>query len=557
MKWNNNRKTQWTGMSEQHPLLYENLSEEEQSNPHFQRRLRPMVLRGRARNKVKGAVAIIKQWPGHWSSTLTYWWIGLGMIAIVTLIVYNSISAFALLPMEHLRGIRTRISNTVKDTISEENKETQNVFMHLFVENNKEVELNNYMPYIEIIAKKFPDYNYKIVIITNDTNAETNALSAEENNENAFNLLWTNKHVQSASKSNIKIQHTSLSKHMENSPLRNNWRNLPNQFIPFLVRAVSIWDKGGITFNPTILTPRSPHAIYIEKLQHILRNYPLMPKNTLQDMESMNKTHHGLKKKVNNIRDIIYAMENESEDNLSTEESLDAAENKNDIFILDNLQNTSHYLAINKVTSSELHKNEIHGKTNTSDEGKVRYHLKTNETTINKDNFLNQQSKNGMEVINTSIKNNTNSIALLPMFLNFLFKNKPLSETNTDSDTQEPITKSRKRKHVLLLNSNKNKTLPDKMLCENLKPIIVPANSLKSFSPTDDVEKINGMNQFAIDLKGNLIASVIPCHAFLGSIFSNLVHYNQESITDFIISELSTFCKGVLSSCNGIDVILL
>ncbi|CAG9786147.1 unnamed protein product [Diatraea saccharalis] len=537
---------------EQHPLLYEELSEEEQLSPRLKARQRSMVYRGYSKNKIRGAAAIFKLWPDHWSSSLAYWWIGLGMIALVTLIIYNSVSVFALLPSEHFKEITTRLRNNEKDTtIAKENQEPLNVFMHFFVEQNNEIDLSSYTPYIETIANKYSDYYYKILIITNDTNVEANIISAEENNENALNLLWTKKPVPQSVKNNINIQHITLSKYMENTPLRKHWRHLPYQFIEFLTRAVSIWDKGGIAFDPVILTPLSPHAVYIEKLQNILRDYHHIPKKCSKNIKSIKKSHDSPKKKVNNIRDIIDALEKESDGWSSTEQSLEEAENKKEIVITNSFQGTLKQLNENK------RKNEILKDSDTNVVSTTQIHPTINKIPNIKEEVKFSSPSHDQHIIQTSLTNDSNSFALLPMFLDFLFKNKPSSEI-VYSHKEEPFTKSRKRKHVLPLNEKKNKTSQNNNKSDNLNPEIVSANFTNDYSNQHTVEtnQINITSPFTIDLNGKLIASVIPCHAFLGTIFSDLAH-NQESLTNFIINELSIFCKGVLSSCNGIDVILL
>lgn len=54
-------------MSEQYPLLCEE-PDEDKFSPRFQR-WRPVTLRGRAKNHVKGAAAIMTRWPGNYRHT--------------------------------------------------------------------------------------------------------------------------------------------------------------------------------------------------------------------------------------------------------------------------------------------------------------------------------------------------------------------------------------------------------------------------------------------------------------------------------------------------------
>ncbi|XP_063380657.1 uncharacterized protein LOC134667254 isoform X2 [Cydia fagiglandana] len=79
-----------------------------------------------------------------------------------------------------------------------------------------------------------------------------------------------------------------------------------------------------------------------------------------------------------------------------------------------------------------------------------------------------------------------------------------------------------------------------------------PSNSEDNAPRSIDVENLT------IDLKGNILATKSSCHAFLGSVFSNAKHrIEEDSLKEFIITELSLFCNGLLSTCKGIDVILL
>ncbi|PZC86431.1 hypothetical protein B5X24_HaOG209150 [Helicoverpa armigera] len=342
---------------EQHPLLCEDISEEEHYSPRYPRRLRSSTYRGRARNNLKGAASIITRWPDHWSSFVAYWWIGLGMISLMTFVVYNSLFAFSMLPTANLKPASLIIAN--KNARILPKTSCPDVFMHIFAKPTEEVDFGQYMPYIEALSDKYPNVKYHLMVVVNDT-TNLGWLSAEENNEIALNSLWNKNPKKEPIYSNIAIEYITLSAYMENSPLRKYWRSLPHQLIEFLSRAISIWDKGGIAFDPIILTPKSQHTIYTEKIQKLLDKYAEVDK----------------------------------------------------------------------------------------------------------------------------------TLAIDP--------------PNQESDAV--------------------------------------------------IEK----NRLTIDLKGNIIATDTACHAFLGTIFSNAIHHSQEeSVTDFIIAELTIFCKGLLSSCMGIDLILL
>ncbi|XP_028173836.1 uncharacterized protein LOC114362583 [Ostrinia furnacalis] len=539
---------------EQHPLLYEDLSDEEQFSPRYQRQFRPMVFRGRSRSKVKGAAAVIRLWPEHWSSSVAYWWMGIGMIALITFVVYNIVASAAVLPPATYKEMRMRALNDAVTPALDNSLTSFNVYMHVFIENNQEIDLNSYLPYIDIIANKYLDFKYHLILVHNDTTSNTNILSAEENNEKAFDSLWAGNSVHQSPKNNVNVEHVALSKLMEKSPLRQDWKHIPKQFIEFLTRATSIWDKGGIAFNPTILTPRSPHSIYIEKLQNILKNFHRVAKKTLNDRKATINHHPIMKKKVNNIRDIIDAMEHDDDD-LPLHSSIDSdvkksasvgpKQSRDSMFSngsnTSNLQKTHPKLAI------------IDFKNKTSMDNKKMHD--------SQETLMMAESKSNFSIQPAESINGT--FGILPMFLEFLFRNKADLSTPTSVSRDDSITVTRKRKHVLPDHMNRSfDQEPSDNLKKETKNLEVVFNSAKHTHAVNnesfiETSKANNVNQLTIDLKGNIVSSEVSCHAFLGTMFSNAVHSNpQESITDFIIAELSIFCRGVLSSCNGIDVIL-
>ncbi|CAB3230036.1 unnamed protein product [Arctia plantaginis] len=539
---------------EQHPLLCEEGSEEELYSPRYYRRVHPTAFRGRARINHKGAAAIFTRWPDHWSSFLTYWWIAIGMISLTIFVIYNSLFAFSM-----LSSVDTKPAYSI---VTDENKNTSlkistlpDVYLHVFVSQREDIDLNQYMPYVNVIARTFVDFKFNFIIVINDTNVGW--LSAEENNELALNMLWTrdkNVNQQKTSNHNINIEYMSLSSFMDNSPLRKVWRILPHQLIEFLARTVSIWDKGGVAFNPDILTPRFQHTLYIEKLQTLLNKYG-HTSNVIKDFKlthKLTKTSKNLKK-MNNIQDIINGLEKEDLSvNAYSQQSLSEAEDRE-------IQSIRHERHV-PITADTKSKKNITSNTE-------RTNSMILKTSNNTNGIFNQSTHNGSLEAN----NKSSKIGLLPLlFLEFLFHNKGLK-----SKSEITKTNNRTRKSIIInTDSDKDSTLSRDVLGEtekpidhNFKPVIVIApttfNKSELYNVTNipqrkETEQNLEVNSLTIDLKGNIIATDTSCHAFLGTIYSNVVHHNlEETITDFIIAELTIFCKGLLSSCMGIDLILL
>ncbi|KAF9424077.1 hypothetical protein HW555_000786 [Spodoptera exigua] len=552
---------------EQHPLLCEEISDEEYYSPRYHRKIRSSNYRGRSRHSLNGAASIITRWPDHWSSFLAYWWIGLGMISLTTFIIYNSLFGFSMIPSANTKPSSLIVSNGIEKSSRSTSSLLPDVFMHVFVKHNEEINFNQYIPYIEELASKYPNLKYRLIVVVNDTNLSW--LSAEENNELALNSLWKTEQKKEHSNSNVAIEYVTMTNYMQNSPLKKHWRTLPNQLIKFLARSVSIWEKGGIAFNPVILTPKSQHFIYTEKIHKLLSKYS-DTNNVPGDFKKSNKPHKILKKerKINNIRDIIHALENDDMSvNAFSEQTLTEAESIKSPVVTRN----DHYLnsPINRAVR------------NTSD--KANKALNVIEIRSHKNSFHNdgdlKERKHRVEMNNSTgstepvlkTSQNTTKLSLLPLFLEFIFHNK----VNVKPSSTETTTLNRTRKSVIKIpKSTDTKSAISTYSLDNMgknvedtyKPIIVSAaeiynkSDIMSFkgSSSNNLDGVLEKSRLTIDLKGNIIATDIPCHAFLGTIFSNAAHHSQEeSVTDFIIAELTVFCKGLLSSCMGIDLILL
>lgn len=518
----------------------------------------------------------------HWSATLTYWWIGLSMIAVTIFVIYNGVIAFALLPPNNLRPTRPRIINKIESTPSS----LADVFMHVFVNSNDEIDLNKYLPYIEVISEKHHNYNYNLIIVTNDTSSITNSLSAEINNEIAFNSLWNKEHIYEnpkTNKRNIKIRYTSLSKYLDESPLKNGWKVLPFHFIEFLVRAISVWDKGGIAVNPVILTPKCPHVIYAEKFKAILQKY-----EKVDDIKSSEpkikipiiKYKPKFKKKVNNIRDIIDILEHEdvADNSNFTDDNLSEAEDRENIVVAKNertlrsigskVKNDFVETVRYPVTHSKL---ESLPKNNDIEQSEERQFYERNNKHHDLENTKHFNENRNVLQLQPIDVNDPSRFSLLPLFFQFLFHDR--TKFQKIHTPQENVT--RHRKSILPMEHLKQNTtaaenttnLTNKIETKdisNYKPMIISAKGVVSEDRTKtEINEISNEYddnnyELTIDLAGNIIATKTPCHAFIGTLLSDVVHRStEETVKDFVITELSYFCKGLLSSCKGIDVILL
>ncbi|XP_046959923.1 uncharacterized protein LOC124529996 [Vanessa cardui] len=543
------------------PLLCDDYSDEEfrihKSSPKFQRLFRSSTS-GRARTQAIGAAALITRWPEHFSSLLTYWWIGLGMIAFMIFVLYNSIVAISMLPPTHHRPLNLKMTEYRSDHAIHET----DIFMHIFVTNYEEMNINSYLPYIDIFTQKYPNFKHNlIVIIRDESNDSFNDISDELNNEMALNSLWTHDKkidkIKLRKNTNIKI--VSLTKYMDDSPLKKYWRRLPQQFFGFLTRCIAIWEKGGIAFDPLILTPNSPNSGYIENLEHIIDNLRFKSHkqatkiNNLKISKKINE-----KPKVNNIRDIIENLKNE-DDNQYMPENLSEAESKKILSKINNLN-------INKIkrsTTNVLHEQEKYKlDMNNTQSNKSRdlhetaYTMNTKKSVGLSNNQGSNHSSSTHKIRNKKLLNNDSSTKrnLLPMFLEYLFNSHNITE---------PTHEKTKTQNKLSLSNNINNFIKKNVTnIEGHSPTIKTSfkkkdSNLKIGTEIVPSEKDENVS-LSIDLKGNLVATETSCHAFIGTIFSNAIHHSDdESVADFIITELSIFCKGVLSSCKGIDVILL
>ncbi|CAH0723387.1 unnamed protein product, partial [Brenthis ino] len=524
---------------ERHSLLQDENSDEESlisnTSPKFQRRFY-YSSSGRASAQVIGAASIIKRWPDHLTTLLTYWWLGLGMIAVLVFITYNTILAVAALPPSHPKPLKTLNSQLNFISRSHENSEDRNIYMHVFVNCYEDLKINDYMPYIETFLKKYPNFTYNFIVVINDaSNDAIEDLSDELKNELALNSLWNEKENSDVQLFNKKYpQVISLSKYMDESPLKKYWRRLPKQFIGFLTRCIAIWNKGGIALDPIILTPKSPNPMYIEKLEQILSSGNLKVKKTHTSKKLLRKP----KKKVNNIQDIINTLENEDNVN-SIEENMIEAENIDNVYKVKNPYKNKIKRNIKLADHKNDNKSETYDKIYENNPHKLK----------NENDYLSLTSKENEK---QAFEDTTTKQGLLPMFLKYLFHQEPtifkkysLSTKNiTKNDTHDDISNSLVTSSPIL-NTSRD-MIPNTQSIDIYNKISINNNHNKSGA------------LLTLDLEANLIATETPCHAFIGTIFSNVIHYtNEESIRDLIITELSLFCKGTLSSCKGIEVILL
>ncbi|XP_023941339.2 uncharacterized protein LOC112048160 [Bicyclus anynana] len=523
--------------NEEHPLICDECSDEEYHipdvGPKFQRRFRRSASTGRARTHALGATAIITTWPDNISALLAYWWIGLGMIAVMVFLIYNSFLAIAVLPHSHYVPSKTQNTKRTTENNSNENSSIPNIYMHVFVDNLNDFNEHNYMPYVKTFAKKYTNFKYNFLVLLNDANHDTlNDLSDEKNNDLALNLLWDDKKI--ANKKRLykspTVKFISLTMYMNDSPLKKYWRLLPNQFIGFLVRCVSIWDKGGIAFNPVILIPNSHNSIYLEKLNNILEKFYL--NNKLMSTKKR-KTSKLNKKKYNNIRDIINDLENEDINDSIFTESLTEAENVPSV----------------TVTSPKIKRS---ANFYPFDQHKIPQ--KQNEEILHDSNEVNNNRKVPSNYFKSIQTNNSTEDSMgiaalqkiLPNFLQVLFRSNTKNSTftqNLKNFTSDIHMSETTNFDKYLKNDTTSKIAHD-------PSIKITKSNTKTFKGAENTKLV-------IDLKGNLIATEIGCHAFIGTVFSNVLHHTRgDSVTDFIIDELSLFCKGSLSTCNNIDVIL-
>lgn len=468
-----------------------------------------------------------------------------GMIALTTFIIYNCLFSMGLSqPTNTAYASFQPIPQTAIPS-------SPGVFMHVFID-DKEENLYKYITYVEVFAHKYKDFTYNLIIVANDTSDETNNLTAETNNVVALNSLWANDANDgylAPRYSNVKVKYITLSKYLNDSPIKKYWKNLPQQLIQFLVRAISVWDKGGIAVNPIILTPRSPDAAYMEKFITTIKNFKKYKtkKAPEKEQDALIKKHSKISRKVNNIRDIINALEPRDVAYSASEETLHAVESRNDLIVID---------AENKlvpVTGIDLTIDDKHTNILTRKAKPLGKLIDSNLTSTTQ--ALNQEKNTSKDV-----EKSENSSNLLPQFLNYLFHNTKMRRWN---DTTHSMRKRRSPTiNEVAIDVNKTDLQMEKFgnseSYDNNMPIIVSANGIPNNSAKPTYQDDDKLYALAVDLKGNIIATNTPCHAFIGNMFTNAIHHNKaESLTDFINKELSIFCKGSLLSCLEIDVILV
>ncbi|XP_072931744.1 uncharacterized protein [Epargyreus clarus] len=303
---------------EQRPLLCDEYSDEEfHIRNYYQKRSQPSVCIGRARNHAKGAAAVLIRWPDNCSTSVAYWWLGVTMIAVTIFVIYNSVLIFGMIPASNVKQPKYRTFNTGIKTKTQ-TYSLPEVYMHLVVNNDSDLQLNNYLPHINHISTKYPGFNYNFLIVLNDTLNDVHDFNDDQRNEIAFNSLWANeKNARKiSSKYNVSVEYISLSAYLNDSPIKKFWRHLPPHLIQFLIRSVSIWEKGGIAFNPMLLTSKSPNPKYFEKLYNLFNKY-MNSTSKLVETKAKTKVYSRTnKKRPNNIRDIINAL-NADHNNIS------------------------------------------------------------------------------------------------------------------------------------------------------------------------------------------------------------------------------------------------
>lgn len=453
------------------------------------------------------------------------------MLLLMTFFLYNSVTTVRLLPTKYLKTM----SHT--NVINSSNSLAGNIFMHIIVKNVKELNINLYMPHINQLNRDYPTFNYHLYVLLNDTyttDTIAESRSDEENNEDALNTLFSkdisNKEFNKNNSRKLKIIHTTLSRYLDKSPLLKKWREMPSQFIPFLVRTTSIWDKGGIAFNPEILLPDPSNSLYTYKLLNILRRYGNLCHKEEVNKENIYKTDFDQRsnntlmknrQKINNIRDIIEALEKDDPSNSTISQFNPIEEETHTINHVINLRSEDKISNTRENSTQNIFPN--HTKLSMNDTIKI---IKRNLLNKLQNNTSNSVSTIGSSNAQINYVNNKRNIAN--------FTNKP-QDNETKIGTREKLQQIIQRYHpkVITTKPAHHDDFDRTELCENNSKLIV-------------------------DLKGNIIATEIPCHAFIGTLFSNANQYSEEdTITDYIIRKLSVFCKGLLSSCKGIEVILI
>lgn len=463
------------------------------------------------------------------------------MLAFMVFLIYNSVLAIAVLPKPYSL-LKINSSNYTTENKSNENPSTLNIYMHVFVANYEEFNSNDYLPYIQTIAKKYTNFKYKIFIVVNDSTEDTtnDNISDKQINELALNSLWTDNEIISKRKlyENLTVKNTSLSEYMDTSPLKKYWRFLPHQFIGFFARCIAVWDKGGLAINPSILTPKSPNSVYLDKLHSILENF--QSKHKLMSIQKR-KISKISKKKLNNIRDIINDLEkDDNEYNIFTD-SLAVAENIPAIATTSlKTKRNANFISFDQHYSPQLiekHKEEVWHENNSHKEN-----TKKSGSSITPVKIINGTKTSSVEAAQK----------ILPNFLEFLFQSNSKNLTSTSQNLKN-FTRDFKSSDNPHLNDSLNN-----VMTSNIDPAVNESSVKIKTKSTNKTSSGNERTKLIIDLKGNLIATEIACHAFIGTVLGNILHSTDyESLTDFITNELSLFCKGNLSTCNNVEVILV
>ncbi|GBP34026.1 hypothetical protein EVAR_94037_1 [Eumeta japonica] len=535
---------------EQRPLLSESADDDDclQWDAQQQRRRRPPS--ERTRYKLKGAATVFQQWPSYWAPSV-YLWFSMATLCLLFFIIYSNALALTYSPSLKLSATKAIQTTSQYENSSTDERILPQVYMHVFTENTDNIDLKTYEPHINILTEEYEAFDFNLFILLNDSiSSMYKENSEEENNEQALNALLTDNYKnikRNTDVKNIKIKYELLSNYLDNSPLGKQWRTFPKPFIPFLVRAVSIWDKGGIAFNPQILIPQQSTAVFVDKLHIIMKEYKKF--NASQSEKGVQNTSRNKviarKNKVNNIRDIIEALEQNELSYKSNEINLTGVETEQWPFI------TRKLMSANMKNAEENN----HGSYNA-----ISKHKKSNSFNTKKSNNS-YTTVLGENILATNSGKNTTTIKSLPYYMdrNLLSSifNKIFRE-KIDAPNKRPSQDSHKE------NRSRKSAIPNiaPARTSNVKVLHRPSATSPESKYTRKYYPPKGMNfeqdKLTIDLKGNIIATETPCHAFIGTLFSNTFHhYEDESVTDFIVAELSYFCKGALSACKGINLILV
>lgn len=440
------------------------------------------------------------------------------MVLLTVLVIYNVALTVALLPDHSGNYKHGKFAPKLNDAMK-----LPEVFMHVFVEPDEEINVNKFLPSIREITDEHLEFEYTLIFLVNDTTVENTPFNGDELNNNMvlddiFNTKqFTYKHITKIH--NINVMQISLRDYLDSSSLKKRWRNIQPDFIPFFVRAISIWDRKGVAFNPVIIN--ADNLAYIEKLHSILQSFGKSDKHISRDTTQKSKSI--AKKNLNNIRDIIEAIENGND--------------LNDHHIQDNL------------TEAETDDIEV-----------AKAYHRNLLSIVERNSDSSADSKSHLE--NNTINDILHKLNMLPLFLD-LIRNK--KHPKLDNKKNEDILIRQRKSPNSMLNKTALYSTGTKKV-ETRQPMII-ATKLTGNKHADKVIELeegyfpdnwDKHDRLTIDIKGNIIAAEVSCHAFIATLFDEIFDKPaEENITDFLIRELSQFCKGVLSRCRGVDVILL